>query len=401
MLQVIREQVTLSRDGNRDFYGLNQMISFQRVGGVRNSDYIEFHINGSRTTYEWCRGLEMVDFKSHGSLERSDDDVAVKYFESGGFFTSGKLLAQMNYKVRNPVTSFDLQPSQQFHDIGSDINANYEMLVVPDLCVAVVRDCNRRLASFAISTAVGHVLLQAPRITGNYEVAIIAGRNGSVLTRKNLVVQDQLHRGSVQLYVLNQKNRDGSRLIAIQPGNSITVTAIGDILQVTDEILVIRAQSSLEPPTFTSMVNPMQSHTLQQNGRNINVPFQETGIYYICLGLRYFGSRLLGDYFCVVVSALAAPGLQEADPSIAMVANQVSPYQPTTSSTTQQQPQGSGFKCIACYDSHVCMKLEPCKHVALCESCFHSINRSKERSCPICRTAIQGYEKVFVVGGQL
>jgi len=389
MLQVTGGSVTIFRNAGRDYFGVNQVIDFKRDGGVQDGGYIEFHLNGSRMTYEWCKGKRSIDFGPLGShANQTVDKIVVKYFENGGFFVSGKLLLQMSYELSNPMNSFSV--SQIPIDIGFNTIAKYDMKVVPDLCTIVVRKGSCRLTSFNIITAAGSIEFLVPRIPGTYEVSIIAGRSDILLGRNDLVVCDIQGRGAVHLL---SENSNGGRLINVQPGDLVALTAIGGILQEDDEVFFVDAARSLQPPNHTDLINPNQIQSLR-NGRTVTLAFPDSGIFYACLGLKYFGSRLLGDYLCVVVSSLAAPALIPAK-----VLHEKQP--PLVAAPLQSsQQQGSGFKCVACFDADVCMKLVPCKHVPLCESCFITIHRSSDR-CPICRTQIQNSEKVFVVGAQV
>ena len=52
-------------------------------------------------------------------------------------------------------------------------------------------------------------------------------------------------------------------------------------------------------------------------------------------------------------------------------------------------------KCVVCLDERVCIKLDPCKHMPLCESCIGKVSRDGNK-CPCCRVSITSYEKVFV-----
>ena len=46
-------------------------------------------------------------------------------------------------------------------------------------------------------------------------------------------------------------------------------------------------------------------------------------------------------------------------------------------------------ECVICQDMDKCIALFPCSHLALCETCQHSVEE-----CPICREKIE--EKRFV-----
>ena len=47
--------------------------------------------------------------------------------------------------------------------------------------------------------------------------------------------------------------------------------------------------------------------------------------------------------------------------------------------------------CVICLDSEVNSVLIPCGHVSSCMNCVHSLH-----SCPICRTPVQSFQKVYL-----
>lgn len=53
-------------------------------------------------------------------------------------------------------------------------------------------------------------------------------------------------------------------------------------------------------------------------------------------------------------------------------------------------------KCIICIDNAVDILLRPCNHICYCEECFKECRKNNiNSSCPICRSKIVEFEKVF------
>jgi hypothetical protein len=57
---------------------------------------------------------------------------------------------------------------------------------------------------------------------------------------------------------------------------------------------------------------------------------------------------------------------------------------------------GGGAMCVLCFVAPKDHIILPCYHVCVCEACASLLTQMREPSCPICRTAIQHTNKVFV-----
>lgn len=56
------------------------------------------------------------------------------------------------------------------------------------------------------------------------------------------------------------------------------------------------------------------------------------------------------------------------------------------------------LQCVICLENEVIYSLQPCSHLGLCHTCAQTLQtRSRgEELCPICRTPIQSYQRVFL-----
>lgn len=56
------------------------------------------------------------------------------------------------------------------------------------------------------------------------------------------------------------------------------------------------------------------------------------------------------------------------------------------------------LRCIICLENEIIYTLQPCSHLGLCHSCAQTLqSRSRgEELCPICRTPIEAYQRVFL-----
>ncbi|GFN83324.1 E3 ubiquitin-protein ligase cbl-b [Plakobranchus ocellatus] len=55
------------------------------------------------------------------------------------------------------------------------------------------------------------------------------------------------------------------------------------------------------------------------------------------------------------------------------------------------QPQAEPEECSICMETQLLIKLHPCGHRSMCETCVIRIISRNSRACPFCRERIQGY----------
>lgn len=56
------------------------------------------------------------------------------------------------------------------------------------------------------------------------------------------------------------------------------------------------------------------------------------------------------------------------------------------------------LQCVICLENEIMYSLQPCSHLGLCHTCAQTLQtRSRgEELCPICRTPIEAYQRVFL-----
>lgn len=67
-------------------------------------------------------------------------------------------------------------------------------------------------------------------------------------------------------------------------------------------------------------------------------------------------------------------------------------------SETVLEELATRLTCCACMTNNKCIKLTPCNHICLCEECIKTIMTGgvSGRKCPMCRTDIFEYERVYL-----
>jgi hypothetical protein len=69
----------------------------------------------------------------------------------------------------------------------------------------------------------------------------------------------------------------------------------------------------------------------------------------------------------------------------------ITPREETNTSHTRLQ-------CVICLENDIIYSLQPCSHLGLCHSCARTLQMRShgEELCPLCRTPIQEYQRVFL-----
>lgn len=62
------------------------------------------------------------------------------------------------------------------------------------------------------------------------------------------------------------------------------------------------------------------------------------------------------------------------------------------------RPATTQLRCIICLENEIVYSLQPCSHLGLCHSCARALQSRgrREELCPLCRTPIEEYQRVFL-----
>eukprot|EP01040_Poterioochromonas_malhamensis_P013648 gene13648-15038_t len=405
--QVIVPPMVVNRNGVRlslrsePFCHCTQTIDFARDGGVQSGDYIEYYVNGSRVAWEWCINKAFINFGLHTSQKHQE--IKVKYLTSGTIFSSGSLVAEMEYTLRNPVSSFQISPESV--NIQENITVRYTFDPVPQFCRVVAKFENIQVSSHVISSPIGECIIQSPRIPGILEISCVTATHDK-LTSKTVVVGDSFNRSHV--FISFTGHPYNNRILTIRPGQRFEVFTKGVVLNQRDEVVVVKASV----PNNSSQLFEKPSNVELEIAIRVTridtgpVSFQltEEGIYHVCLALTYEQHRLLGDWCTVIVSERAGsinvPLLEHQK------SNESTAHANTSSEFLKEMKKdhshsSPSFICCICQDKTVTMKFSPCNHVCTCQQCCEAIfseeYQRRGKTCPICQQRVDGREKVFLV----
>jgi hypothetical protein len=326
------------------------------------------------------------------------------------------VVVEMSYTLENPLSKFVV--SQRDIEVGRSLVVSYKSECnVTDCCIILKRN-GLRLSTYSPETTEGQYSIQVPRLPGHCEIVFIArisfrDRNSTgdiVLGSKMINVTDEQHLSETKLWF------DGyppDRKILTVPNNlPIQVNVSGSLLCPTDCVVVLPASGAdcfLSPPSQASLQFPFESHAIGSGGSIWLEPHSE-GAFYICLALEHDShAKLLGTWITLIASDRVGCSVLHTNEGTARTVpgalqTQILPSNPpplTTHPTLIPIPTPTArFTCVICCDLPVSIKYDPCKHVCVCESCNNLLSSDTRRgiqlSCPICRTNITTWEKVFI-----
>jgi hypothetical protein len=71
---------------------------------------------------------------------------------------------------------------------------------------------------------------------------------------------------------------------------------------------------------------------------------------------------------------------------------------PDQHSDATDRPANTQLRCIICLENEIVYSLQPCSHLGLCHSCAQTLQSRgrREELCPLCRTPIEEYQRVFL-----
>lgn len=397
---VTKDRVILKRQ-DLPYQGCDQIIEFS--GNVENNDYIEFHVENSRKAWEWCKDKTSVTFSGC----YTGHSISIKYFRgaSSSFFSlvsSGTELMTMDYKLKNPLEDFKI--SEEMVEVGESVTVSYKLKVLPPFCNIIVRRNGLRLFTYSPVVVQGEYVMRCPRLPGSCEIAFVANSTGEmVLASKHINVTDQQNKSKMNIWFNGQSSEN--KILTVPNHQQVVVRVSGQLLIQTDRVVVVKCPSVsdiLTPPKEILLQSFVASHMVGSNGTvALNMNFLRDGVFYVCLAVgddRH--AKLLGDWATLIVSdrVRSDQGSAQGSSTTSSAATSVEiPLPPPSDAESSSQPCESRFICSICFDNVVSIKFDPCKHVCVCEVCNRDLIAYRNRMCPMCRTDISSWEKVFLV----
>lgn len=135
-----------------------------------------------------------------------------------------------------------------------------------------------------------------------------------------------------------------------------------------------------------------------KSGDELAIRMSPKGVINISLSNRRWISRMHVDpsleYHIVFsmanISVLSMVGMATAPESVQCNANAVVAQKPS-------KPRGAGLsECVICFENARDVVVIPCYHFVLCAGCAHSLRRSTEAKCPLCRGGITAVRKIYM-----
>lgn len=338
------------------------------------------------TTATTTSGSSTFVGDSSGATRQDDTYMTLRLY-TGNWFTKGTLQCSAHIKVGNPLRSFRADVVEDHQQ--RRIRCSYT-LAVPRTPLAKGSICLRHCGGGCVDRVPFRVLLGQPaqcgeeetilllhpRLNGKYEVDVCYGATEEAVVMRHSI-EVVTARSDFHLHVERAGGASTNEALCVNTGAPLTVCCgptqalhFSSDLETRDVVEIVKVDSLGNVAHSSEAVYvPAAPHRLTaQNFKKLTVRApQQPGVYAVVIGLHHENGRYLPVAKTLVMCVKP-------------------PEQPTAS------------LCCVCLDNQKTIKLDPCKHVVLCNQCFRDLQRTSVGGlkCPMCRTRMTKYEQVFL-----
>lgn len=262
--------------------------------------------------------------------------------------------------------------------------------------------------------------LLRPRINGTYQISFLYGATeGCALGKKVVLITDA---DKCKIVMHDKAPGMITKALSVSPGDSITlrygpVQHLNRSLRLSaslkgDAVAFLPTESngtiSLSAlQTANKAIIAVTSRENDEDGVLVVQAPTSIGLFAVVLCLQHEnGVYLPGDQCLLFVTPLAQSSVLAINPWSVPLDDVLPPLNNDSAGPSSEAFQHfeepvltsiAGAVCCVCQDREVNIKLDPCKHVVLCEKCATELqNLPQTFCCPICRKAVQSQEKVFL-----
>ena len=372
-------------------------IKFSRVGGVQTYDYVDLSYNNTRLKWEWCCRIfgsfwpkDSCDFNSPQRL----GEYTVQYFGGGGYILPGRQLGEFKFKLQNPVISARTTRAKAGE---ASFPVFVELRVPEPLLTLALRTDSVRIDSVRLKTSSVSCeeRLSCPRVPGLYTVVILGTNDAdTTLYTCQLEVYNHSSTSAFSLW-LSYDDATLQKVLVVNPNEFFFARANGSLLNRHEDVIIItRADHPKGIPKMTSLALEKKFPL----GQPTCISVAEEGLYHVVLGVKHKNTFLIGSQALLLVTSLKET-VHMTLPNTLPTEIQEHPTPPLCELQSHPVPTvtpDAGFMCVVCQDRHVQIKIDPCKHVCLCESCWQEMSRRQHSLlCPMCRGKITSHEKLY------
>lgn len=372
---------------SQPYVGLPITIQFSRIGGVRRYDYVFLSYGNERLKWEWCYEKTEITFPSRGL-----GTYSVTYFENGGYILPGTQIKALTLELRNPVISAGTTDRAEAGDV---VWATVELHAAGPALTLTLRAGNVRIASVPLNTSSRRCETQlvCPRVPGKYSGVVVCG---DVELHLFPLCVHHPSRSSNALFTLGLSSDEppavpSQRALMVSPNQTFFTTVSGSLLHTHEDVIIIIEAGHLKD---VPKLNNLPFGRKEPLGACLSL--QKEGLYHVVLGAKHSGIFLVGAWALLVVTSLMRTEPRQRSTSESAACQPSSPRPAlVTPPPAAANSYGGEFMCVVCQDRHFQIKLDPCKHVCLCEMCWKHAQDRNIRQCPLCRKKIESSERIY------
>ena len=377
---------------SQPYLGFPIKIHFSRPGGVKRWDYVSLSYNNTSLKWEWCCDtLSTPKSECNFNPSRGLGEYKVTYFEEGGYLLPGRTMGEFRFTLQNPVLSITAMPTATGQ--RAQVKVSVTLLVESPSLTLTLRADTIRIGSAPLDTSsvMCEGRLSCPRVAGTYSVVILGSDVELGTCQLEVFNRHPTHDFTVRLSC-DESMITSDKVLVVRPNEAFFAIANGPLLHRHEDcIVVVEASHPGQVPKMNSLLLARMIELEQP------LSVANEGLYHVILSVKHNSAYLMGAWALLLATKLkdTASMTTPSNNASAIELQQEQPQSPLLESVVfPSVSPGGGFMCVVCQDHHVQIKLDPCKHVCLCENCWLTIGESHHR-CPMCRGAVESHEKLF------
>jgi hypothetical protein len=410
---------------SQPYIGVPIEVYVSKPGGVSSSDYVAIYSGATRHDWKWAQppshvvqrfsGKEVFSGTTQVGLAAANRRRLV-YFEGGGVVAMGTTIATAEVVFENPLQSLAAAVVMQQEEQrgggggggggGGAIQVAFALAVAIPAARATLMQDGVVLAERAIPAGASTVRLPLPRVAGAFDVELQTRAEANhYCTLGRAVVQVSpatCPEVGVLLSSPSPPLQAPCGVVSARPRTDVLALTNGVLHDHLDRIFVLPLERDLRPPTTSAFQKPL----MQCRAGSARLRFPDEGVYSVCHAARQeSGAFLMGGHAVLIVTSKAPqednpPSPPSSESSSSSSSSSSSCCSSPAASTTPVAASGAvadeKFLCSVCRESDVSVRLDPCNHVCLCETCAaHMRHVGQLRQCPLCRAAVSRAERVF------
>lgn len=330
--------VTLSL-ASYPFFGFRQTVAFAREGGAGSWDYIEFHDDEGRISWEWCSKADRSGI-SVGTA-KNNPQGSIKYFRDGNYVSQGTLLAELKFEMHSPIKRFLVVPPTAQVRTKVSVDCDYEINPKSNYVLELrVDDVTLQKVVVPGQGIAKNILVDLPILAGWCEIACVT--ENVVCASHHMFVTEDPYRPLPPSKIRFVGTSENS--VTVSVNENVHVSHFGTpeahVLLVKSVQLGNSARPKKRAVPTKSVVKKLGKCASLETASVVSIP--EAGTYFVILGIEYSCGYQIVDALKIKVEEQNSKQPSEK-PKKNFAAELTKTYSPTSTPFTNSATYGSSI----------------------------------------------------------